>query len=337
MVLHVVVFDAVLSLSLDLVEQLVILVLYIVHQLRTLVVVNIVAVSVATVVRVRRSIMPEVLIRLVMVIVVITAPVWATLMVVTVMLGFVTMVVKAALIMVCVIGRSDLSVDIVSVVLRVVFLDVFLLADVLEVSVVAAIFVEMWLLVVRLENWPVVRLTQMRSPLVSVAVVNIVIAIVMVLSNHFVLRVTHCVKHISQVSIVMRDDTLTIVVNVFGASVLTVVQVSVEKFLVRRQGPNVLIVDFMANDVVRERIYLSLRNVVPVLVMATKHAFNDNFVAAIVAMAVLVRSHIMVSDATSMDGKIVSNGISATVMSRSIVFFLVHVSVSEHVAVVVIR
>lgn len=69
------------------------------------------------------------------------------------------------------------------------------------------------------------------------------------------------------------------------------------------------------------------------------HTFNLNndVISAIVAMAVLVRSHIVVSDATSMDRKIVSNGIGATVMSRSIVLFLVDVSVSEHVAVVVIR
>ena len=338
-VLHVVVFDAVLRLSLDLVEQLVVLVLNIVHQLRALVVVNIVAVGVATVVSMFRSIMPEVLIRLVMVIVVITAPVWATLMVVTVMLGFVTMVIKAALIMVCVVGRSGLSVDIVSVVLRIMFLVMSLLADVLEVSIEAAISVEMWLLVGRHESSPLVSLTQMCSPLVSVAVVDIVLAVVMVLSSHFVLRVAHCVQHISQVShFVMRNDRLTIVMNVFSTWVLAVVQVSVEKFLVRRQGPNVLMFDFMAD--MREWNHLRLRNVVPILVMAIiNHTFNLNndVISAIVAMAVLVRSHIVVSDATSMDRKIVSNGIGATVMSRSIVLFLVDVSVSEHVAVVVIR
>ena len=285
MVLDIVVLDAVLRLCLNLVEQLIVLVLNVVHQLSALVVVNIVPVSVASVVGVLCSIMSKVLIRLMVVVVVITAPVWTTLMEVTVMLGFVAMVIKDALIMVDV----CLSVNIVPVVLRVELLVMGMLADVFKVSgkLAGILVIVIGLLVVRLEHWPVMRLTQVRL-FASMAVVDIVIAVVVILASHYFV-VAHFMGAISQVSLINFKNrginiyvshnmsimmswvfivrlhenwssnmgglnySLTIVVQVLEPWVLTVVQVSVEKLLVGRQSTDVFIVNSMSGVMERSR------------------------------------------------------------------------------------
>jgi len=79
------VFDSVDRLRLDFVEQLIVLVLDVVHHLRAAVVPHIVAIDVASVVAMVKSIVTEVLISLVMVVVVVTAPLGTTLVVVRVL------------------------------------------------------------------------------------------------------------------------------------------------------------------------------------------------------------------------------------------------------------
>ena len=81
LVSHVSVLDSVLCLCLDLVEELIILVLNVVHDLGSAVIVDIVAVSVARVVLVRQLVMSEVLIKLVSIHVGISTIEWAALMV----------------------------------------------------------------------------------------------------------------------------------------------------------------------------------------------------------------------------------------------------------------
>ena len=77
-VLDVVMLNAVLGLSFDFMEEFVVLMLDIVHQLGALMVVDIMLVSVTTVVSVVRGVVTEVLVRLVMVIVMVATVVGIT-------------------------------------------------------------------------------------------------------------------------------------------------------------------------------------------------------------------------------------------------------------------
>lgn len=81
LVCHVAVFDAVLRSSLDLVVELVVLVLDVVHQLGAAVVGHVVAVDITGVVAVVQRVVAEVLVSLVMVVVVVAAPLRTTLVV----------------------------------------------------------------------------------------------------------------------------------------------------------------------------------------------------------------------------------------------------------------
>ena len=131
-VLDVVMLNAVLGLSFDFMEEFVVLMLDIVHQLGALVVVDIMLVSVTTVVSVVWGVMTEVLVRLVMVIVMVAAVVGiAFVTLVRVVVRLVSVVVIAALVMDGgMVAILVLLVDVMTIVLWVKLLVVSLRMDV---------------------------------------------------------------------------------------------------------------------------------------------------------------------------------------------------------------
>ena len=260
MMLDIVVLNTVRGLRLDLVEQLVVLVLNIMHQLRALVIINVVAISVATVIGMRRSIVPEVLIRLIVVIVVVAAPVRATLVMVGVMVRLVAMVVETTLVVHS--GGMMLimvfPVDIVPVVLRVQPLVVSLRIDVSEITVANSVWanvismgsmlvavanvrvLESWL-----EDWPVVGLSEVRSQvvlfrynLVPMCIVDIVVGIAIlmamtitiVMGSHVVVTSTNirmfAITMVLEITVVLEVTVVHLFFTM--AAVLSMVQVSVE-------------------------------------------------------------------------------------------------------------
>ena len=87
------------------------------------------------------------------------------------------------------------------------------------------------------------------------------------------------------------NDSLTIVVQVLEPWVLTVVQVSVEKFLVRRQGTNVFIVNSMSSVMERSRWFHG--KVSPILMVLHNHWVFDKGRRSLLMLVMLNRKWMM--------------------------------------------
>ena len=151
-------------------------------------------------------------------------------------------------------------------------------------------------LVVWLVDGPVVGLDQVGLHELVVAIVDIVLTIVMVPSDRILVNLCLYVMH-----------DLTIVVLLHGGPVLTVVQVGVQKVLVRGQGLGLNVnrmVDFWLRHVVSFRMVL-----------------DRGFVLVVIRNGVmsLVRRHLVVEETRgAVNGKIIGNGRGTTVVRTSL-------------------